>query len=912
MPTEIRTSASTSQIASAIKDPDTLQSRHTGTSENLQSTQESQRLSDQMEQARTRLASIRDEFRHAFRQTEQNALSRYEQLERTQHPGLELAREIEQIVPVELTQTGEETGLYRFNDPDICFLARTLTQRTSSNTSTPASAASAAGTPAISRLTEREFLTLTNKLSQKFSILITPATLIQPHTPINLISAKKGRPEWYGLPSLLYAVPHSRGGHTRLDPHPDGPELSRSSGSHPLSFASNQAFGKTDEEKKAFKHYRQTHTPHQSLTKLIENAQAMKLFKDPTPPSHDLKQFKDSLGNWVRQDIQSAGKARSDHNEVGIRLWPWDVTHVLQAELPEGVSGAEAEELPGQKLEQALHAAIVMATKRHELAAELLENGKGRGIDHPLLTEFLEHQISAEIPPDASDHAGIVKDRLAQCSVETRQALALDLASKLLEKVSVVGYTPGQPGFTPIEDIDRLMTLEVYQSCRKLAEEMNNASTHQTSLKLIGDCVHDMIDDTVQRLKLAIDQPLQWPGVHMLTTAEQPTAGPYDLRDERYLQLARALIDGQHASQAPWSDHHAHLQRASRLTQQEMSTLTNNLTRAGEAVDILVTPGTLLKPGIPIHTMSTPYTSKLERWAGNPIVIYATPVYPDADRTAGTGAPGNTGSLQTPPEHRRFSGHVRSVKSNEAFTPEFNAGRATRSRAEDLDALTDTIAANAEFHLKDKSRPISRGGFETSHQIAQWAGQQALSGTGTSAEGIAHNEVLTRLWPWDITQVCVGHHPDNCSSEERQGRLLEALSTANSLAVSRLQLATQLCETGPGKGLEHPVFLDYLSHQLAQDQQWTQDLTGNPDALSAAAAYEQAATMKTEARYVLLEKIVAQLTRSVLVSEYAPGQNTFQPVKQDAVLDQAAIQALNQQLTSQLENVSNANSSGPR
>lgn len=117
---------------------------------------------------------------------------------------------------------------------------------------------------------------------------------------------------------------------------------------------------------------------------------------------------------------------------------------------------------------------------------------------------------------------------------------------------------------------------------------------------------------------------------------------------------------------------------------------------------------------------------------------------------------GHTRALRAPSEHRRFTGHVRSIKSNQALTPEFNAGRSNRSRAEDLDALTNTVAANAGFHLKDPSRPISRGGFETSHQIAQWVGQQmrpGLNGSGGPATGVAHNEVLTRLWPWDITQV---------------------------------------------------------------------------------------------------------------------------------------------------------------
>jgi len=68
---------------------------------------------------------------------------------------------------------------------------------------------------------DAEFRLLKNA-SENLDIVITPATLIKPDVPINLISVRQDRQEWFGLPSVVYAVPKKfNSAATRLSPKPD-------------------------------------------------------------------------------------------------------------------------------------------------------------------------------------------------------------------------------------------------------------------------------------------------------------------------------------------------------------------------------------------------------------------------------------------------------------------------------------------------------------------------------------------------------------------------------------------------------------------------------------------------------------------------------------------------------------------
>jgi hypothetical protein len=97
---------------------------------------------------------------------------------------------------------------------------------------------------------------------------------------------------------------------------------------------------------------------------------------------------------------------------------------------------------------------------------------------------------------------------------------------------------------------------------------------------------------------------------------------------------------------------------------------------------------------------------------------------------------------------------------------------------------------------------------------------------------LPHKDVLIRLWPWDISPISTGFIPESADrATVGPIRVTQAISSANHLASEKLNLAMQLCSTGPNSGINHPVLLDYLSHQTAQQETYSSNANGDPDSL---------------------------------------------------------------------------------
>ena len=157
------------------------------------------------------------------------------------------------------------------------------------------------------------------------------------------------------------------------------------------------------------------------------------------------------------------------HNEVIARLWPWDVTHIVAADLtPQQIEkyGSNIEIKP---IIHAIQSAIVIASLRYKLARELLETGPQKGLEHPLLLEWLQHQYSLDSGLSVHSQAE-TQTQIAQLTDQQKIKIILDLCSKLMEKVSVIAYKPGDTGFRLL-DLDLLQSLEIFRHFRKLAEE---------------------------------------------------------------------------------------------------------------------------------------------------------------------------------------------------------------------------------------------------------------------------------------------------------------------------------------------------------------------------------------------------------------------------------------------------------
>jgi hypothetical protein len=113
----------------------------------------------------------------------------------------------------------------------------------------------------------------------------------------------------------------------------------------------------------------------------------------------------------------------------------------------------------------------------------------------------------------------------------------------------------------------------------------------------------------------------------------------------------------------------------------------------------------------------------------------------------------------------------------------------------------------------------------------------------------------------------------------------------------------ELCPSGPGKGLNHPVFLDYLSHQMSQTDNYTVNPNGNPDALGKDQTAERIKNSDLQQLQSLLNSLVIKLTENVAVVRYKAGSDEFEFIsEQYSELPPGHRQAIINQLNQNIEN----------
>jgi hypothetical protein len=422
-----------------------------------------------------------------------------------------VARKLEQIIPIELTDTdySKSAGLYDFGDKEVSYLARTLTNRGKkpdpsaqpavSNKESDSQDASIT----MRALAEAEFKLLKNS-EERFDIVITPATLIKPSVPINLISVRPDRKEWFGLPSVVYAVPtQSNSESTRLSPKPDSETYARKSFSHFQSFASNKAFGRDKNELNSFSAMQKESTPAQAIDVLRQNTHGRSLVK-PLDPNHleqiksergdafekdvfesdttleNLGDFSDKVETWAGALSQVNGEGRVPHNEVAIRLWPWDITHVAMAEISDALIKEGGSNVEQELLGQALEVTVSMACQRYQLASEFLTTGvEGKGTSHPVFLDWLVHQNSVDPETSIARTRAELDVALSKITEAEKETALIDLCSKLLEKVSLVDYSAGVNGFKAPDQIKNMPFDTFYKFALMANSYMNHLSAEE-------------------------------------------------------------------------------------------------------------------------------------------------------------------------------------------------------------------------------------------------------------------------------------------------------------------------------------------------------------------------------------------------------------------------------------------------
>jgi hypothetical protein len=179
-----------------------------------------------------------------------------------------------------------------------------------------------------------------------------------------------------------------------------------------------------------------------------------------------LDEFSNKVETWAGALSQANGEGRVPHNEVAVRLWPWDITHVAMAELSDSLRATGGSNIEQKVLEEALQTVVVMACQRYKLAGEFLSTGgDGKGTTHPVFLDWLKHQNSFDHETGRARTPNELEVALSKISEAEKETALIDLSSKLLEKVSLIDYSAGVNGFKAPEQIKNIP----FQTFYKLA-----------------------------------------------------------------------------------------------------------------------------------------------------------------------------------------------------------------------------------------------------------------------------------------------------------------------------------------------------------------------------------------------------------------------------------------------------------
>lgn len=459
----------------------------------------------EFDEALCRLEQIEASYGASLQRIASHNFSLRDEIENSQPSSAVAARIIESFAPVELTKVSKVDGLYDFHDEKTAYLGRTLTNRGSG--SQEEDLRSLGSIDKIKELVEKEYSTITNQ-GKNINIVITPATLVLPDAPVDFISSRPDRSEWFGLPTVIYSIPTNFKHHSRLNTNLDSEHLGRSTFSHFESFSSNKAFGRNTEELHRFAEQQKKSTPSEMIRQLKDNSVERSLFKSRPPeqiermsergfengeikredftnpkPIELLDGFHQKLPEWSKIVTHATGATRVNHNEVAVRVWPWDITHVAVSDVDNTMIEKFGSNAQYRALSQAISSAVILSCKRFSLAKELLKKGDQLGLDHPVFKDWMLHQQSYDTKKATAEEKTLslteANDRINEMSESERKKRLLDLASKLLEKVSVVSYSADDPDFKLAAGVSEIPLQTFYDAVSLSNEYLNSLTASQ-------------------------------------------------------------------------------------------------------------------------------------------------------------------------------------------------------------------------------------------------------------------------------------------------------------------------------------------------------------------------------------------------------------------------------------------------
>lgn len=290
----------------------------------------------------------------------------------------------------------------------------------------------------------------------------------------------------------------------------------------------------------------------------------------------------------------------------------------------------------------------------------------------------------------------------------------------------------------------------------------------------------------------------------------------------------------------------------------ERNTLNNQLPER----DILLTPATIIYPGIKIATISD--HPDRPRWHGMPSIIYATP------------ANQHTSKIGKIDNYRKMFGNALSFASNNGFTDNFvkTVKSGLLSHAELLDTFKKQSSIIENLKTPEPFNELHESLPELLQQIQ---GCRTHPDIELNADGsIKHNEVITRLWLWDATAVEVGKD------------IGEGLCAAIELQVARSSLEKGL----QTHGSRHPLFHDFLMQQLSVGD-------GNV-ALKKAATEKKFNRLTNVDQQQILDGLVAKLQEPVTLCHYTAATGAMTPVALTTLQKKDVVAAMDTVLAARL------------
>lgn len=289
----------------------------------------------------------------------------------------------------------------------------------------------------------------------------------------------------------------------------------------------------------------------------------------------------------------------------------------------------------------------------------------------------------------------------------------------------------------------------------------------------------------------------------------------------------------------------------------ERNTLNNRLGN----LRIILTPSTMITRDLHVSTISN--HPDRPKWSKMPSVLYSTPLRTGIEYT---------GALDN---FKKSYGNVLSFASNTGFTEEFtkaaNSDRHTHSELLKLFQSQEVVLRNLKPGAPYNKMKDSLLGLK--EQILGYRSDEARKSTLYSDGSVPHNEVINRLYIWDVIAIDVGHGID------------DGLESAIEISLARDALSREL----KAIGTEHPLYKTFLFQQLSIENNECRDLK------STEMLYER---ITEQEKNDVLNAMIAKLDKPVELCQYSPAESSLNGVDIEMINKKQLIDSLDNVLSS--------------